>query len=149
MAYGAKEAVWHRLLEDKEGYSLLRKMSSVITLGSILALAASASGLAKAPTQVSLVQVSGPPPSPLAGCSNVGQPGRNFPDAEVEPQVPVHGREFNRRRRDLGQRATDSRIRLHDKSVLHRQERDDGRSRKSRHGLHGMGHASFGDGPTR
>ena len=77
-----------RIRRDRD---LLRKTSSIITLGSILVLAASASGLAKTPTQTALVQVSGPPPSPLAGCSNAGQTGRNFPDAEVEPQVAVSG----------------------------------------------------------
>jgi hypothetical protein len=62
----------------------------IITLGSMLVLAASASGLATASVQTTLVHVSGPPPSPLAICSNVGQTGRNFPDAEVEPQVAVN-----------------------------------------------------------
>src|SRR2546423_346747 len=38
-----------------------------------------------------LVQVSGPPPSPLANCSNAGQSGTNYPDAEVEPQLAVQG----------------------------------------------------------
>ena len=72
---------------------MLKKASSIIVLGSALVLAASASGLAKsaAPSSTTLVQVSGPPPSPLASCSNAGQTGRNFPDAEVEPQVAVSG----------------------------------------------------------
>jgi Neuraminidase (sialidase) len=69
---------------------LLRKAGSIITLGSILALAASTSGMAA--TQTALVQVSGPPPSPLADCSNAGQLGRNYPDAEVEPQAAVQGK---------------------------------------------------------
>ena len=72
--------------------TLIQKTGSIIALGCALVLAASASGLAKSSAPSStLVQVSGPPPSPLAGCSNAGQTGRNFPDAEVEPQVAVHG----------------------------------------------------------
>ncbi len=70
---------------------MLRKAGSIIALGGALVLAASASGLARVATQTDLVQVSGPPPSPLAGCSKDGQTGRNFPDAEVEPQVAVSG----------------------------------------------------------
>jgi hypothetical protein len=71
---------------------LLKKSASIVALGSALVLAASASGLARSAAPSStLVQLSGPPPSPLAGCSNAGQPGRNFPDAEVEPQVAVSG----------------------------------------------------------
>jgi BNR repeat-like domain len=70
---------------------LLKKASSIIVLGSALVLAASTSGLARATTQTTLVQVSGPPPSPLADCSNAGQSGSNYPDAEVEPQLAVHG----------------------------------------------------------
>jgi hypothetical protein len=70
---------------------LLKKTVSVVALGGALIVAASTSGLAKATTPTSLVQVSGPPPSPLAGCSNAGQSGRNFPDAEVEPQLAVSG----------------------------------------------------------
>jgi hypothetical protein len=71
---------------------LVKKTGSIIVLGGMLVLAASASGLAKttAPSST-LVQVSSGPPSPLAGCSNAGQHGRNFPDAEVEPQVAVSG----------------------------------------------------------
>jgi hypothetical protein len=71
--------------------TLVKKTGSIIALGGALVLAASISGLAKPPTQAALVQVSGPPPSPLANCSNAGQTGRNFPDAEVEPQVAVSG----------------------------------------------------------
>ena len=70
---------------------MLRKAASIIALGGALVLAASTSGLARMATQTGLVQVSGPPPSPLAGCSNAGQTGRNFPDGEVEPQVAVNG----------------------------------------------------------
>ena len=72
--------------------NLIKKTGSIIVLGGALVLAASASGLAKtAAPSSTLVQVSGPPPSPLANCSNAGQSGRNFPDAEVEPQVAVSG----------------------------------------------------------
>ena len=71
--------------------TLVKKTGSIIALGGALVLAASISGLAKPPTQTALVQVSGPPPSPLASCSNDAQTGRNFPDAEVEPQVAVSG----------------------------------------------------------
>ena len=72
--------------------TLFRKTGSIIALGGALVLAASASGLAKsaAPTST-LILVSGLPPSPLANCPNGGQTGRNFPDAEVEPQVAVSG----------------------------------------------------------
>jgi hypothetical protein len=71
---------------------LVKKTGSIIVLGGVLVLAASASGLAKTTASSStLVQVSGPPPSPLASCSNAGQPGTNYPDAEVEPQVAVRG----------------------------------------------------------
>ena len=70
---------------------LLKKTGSIIVLGGALVLAASASGLAKSAAPSTLIQVSGPPPSPLAACSNAGQTGRNFPDAEVEPQVAVSG----------------------------------------------------------
>jgi len=72
--------------------TLIKKTGSIVALGGALVLAASASGLAKSAAPSStLVQVSGPPPSPLATCSNAGQSGRNFPDAEVEPQVAVSG----------------------------------------------------------
>ncbi len=70
---------------------MLKKAGSIIALGGALVLAASTSGLARVATQTGFVQVSGPPPSPLADCSNAGQRGRNFPDAEVEPQVAVQG----------------------------------------------------------
>jgi hypothetical protein len=72
--------------------TLVKKTGSIIVLGGMLVLAASASGLAKttAPSST-LVQVSSGPPSPLAGCSNAGQTGRNYPDAEVEPTVAVSG----------------------------------------------------------
>jgi hypothetical protein len=71
---------------------LVKKTGSIIVLGGLLLLAASASGMAKTTTPSSmLVQVSGPPPSPMADCSNAGQSGRNYPDAEVEPQLAVHG----------------------------------------------------------
>jgi Neuraminidase (sialidase) len=57
-------------------------------------LAATVSGLAKgaAPT-TGLVQVSGQPPSPLANCVTPAgsSTARNYPDAEVEPQLAVHG----------------------------------------------------------
>ena len=39
-------------------------------------------------TETALVTVSGP--SPYASCSNAGQPGTNFLNAEVEPQVAVN-----------------------------------------------------------
>ncbi|MEA2635688.1 MAG: hypothetical protein QOH92_2455 [Chloroflexota bacterium] len=71
---------------------MVKKTGSIIVLGGALVLAASASGLAKntiAPS--TLAQVSGPPPSPMATCSNAGQPGLNFPDAEVEPTLAVSG----------------------------------------------------------
>jgi Neuraminidase (sialidase) len=71
--------------------TLVKKTGSIIALVGAVVLAASTSGLAKTPTQAALVQVSGPPPSPLADCSNAGQTGRNFSDAEVEPQVAVNG----------------------------------------------------------
>jgi hypothetical protein len=69
---------------------LLRKAASIVALGGALVVGASTSSLATAP-QAALVQVSGAPPSPLADCSNAGQAGRNYPDAEVEPQAAVHG----------------------------------------------------------
>jgi hypothetical protein len=90
MAYRALEAAWCRHIGGLGGNELLTKAGSIIALGSILVLAATASGFARASTQTALIQVSGPPPSPLADCSNAGQTGRNFPDAEVEPQVAVH-----------------------------------------------------------
>src|SRR5260370_2546544 len=72
--------------------TLVQKTGCIIVLGGMLVLAESASGLAKTTTPSStLVQVSSGPPSPLAGCSNAGQTGRNYPDAEVEPQVAVSG----------------------------------------------------------
>src|SRR5438445_515192 len=72
--------------------TLIKKTGSIVALGGALVLAASASGLAKSAAPSStLVQVSGPPPSPLATCSNAGQSGRNFPDADVEPEVAVSG----------------------------------------------------------
>src|SRR5712691_10797722 len=85
-------AAWCRRVREQGGMTLIKKTSSIIALGGALVLAASASGLAKSAAPSSTpVQVSGPPPSPLASCSNAGQTGRNFPDAEVEPQVAVSG----------------------------------------------------------
>jgi len=67
---------------------LVRKFGSIVALTGALALASSASGLA-----TSLVQVSAPPPSPLAACAakDASQTGRNFLDGEEEPQVAVSG----------------------------------------------------------
>jgi Neuraminidase (sialidase) len=92
MAYGAMEGGVVPSHWRIRRTALLKKAGSVIALGGILALVVTTSGLAKGPTQATLIQVSGPPPSPLAGCSNAGQTGRNYLDAEVEPQAAVHGR---------------------------------------------------------
>jgi Neuraminidase (sialidase) len=74
---------------------LIGKFASIVAIGSALAIAGSATGLAKAaqPT-TGLVQVSGPPPSPLAGCVTPAgsSTARNYPDAEVEPQLAVDGK---------------------------------------------------------
>jgi hypothetical protein len=67
---------------------VIRKAGSIVALTSALALGASASGLAAAPPPT---LVSGP--TQLAACSafDSSQPGRNFLNAEVEPQLAVNG----------------------------------------------------------
>ncbi len=67
---------------------MIRKAGSIVALASALALSASAIGLATSP----LVEVS-VTPSPLAACAafDSSQPGRNFLNAEVEPQLAVNG----------------------------------------------------------
>ena len=59
----------------------------ISALASALALITSSTAMAA----ITLVLVSGP--SPVAACasSNASQPGRNFLNAEVEPQIAVHG----------------------------------------------------------
>jgi hypothetical protein len=55
----------------------------------VLTVAATTRGvLVHAASETALVTVSGP--SPYASCSNAGQPGTNFLNAEVEPQVAVN-----------------------------------------------------------
>lgn len=73
---------------------MLGKYASIVAVAGVLSIAGTASGLAKGAQPTSgLVQVSGPPPSPMAACAaqDAGQPGRNFLDAEVEPQLAVSG----------------------------------------------------------
>lgn len=64
---------------------MARKIFSIVAFASALTLIASINGLA-----ASVVTVS-QEPSPLAGCPNDSQPGRNYPSAEVEPQLAVFG----------------------------------------------------------
>ena len=74
---------WHQ-----GGCELLKKAVWITALVSAFALVTSAVASAGASVPV---KVSGP--SPLAGCasSDASQPGRNFLNAEVEPQIAVHG----------------------------------------------------------
>ena len=67
---------------------MLKKAVWISALASLLALVTSAVGVAGV---TPLVRVSGP--SPLAACSSqdAAQPGRNYLNAEVEPQIAVHG----------------------------------------------------------
>ena len=58
-------------------------LASVISSGAALLVAST--GFAAGP-----VQASAGPPSPYAGCVQPAQPGENFLDAEVEPQIAVN-----------------------------------------------------------
>ncbi len=62
------------------------KFVFVTMIALLAALATSTAGLVYA--QPTLVTVSGP--SPYAGCSNAGQPGTNYVNAEVEPYVAAN-----------------------------------------------------------
>jgi hypothetical protein len=65
------------------------KLTRIVMLSSALsALALATAAPALASTETSLVTVSSA--DPYAGCSIPGNPGTNFPDAEVEPQVAVN-----------------------------------------------------------
>ena len=55
-------------------------------LASVLTVVASINGLAS----VSVTEVTSEP-SPIASCNNAGQPGRNYPSGEEEPQLAVRG----------------------------------------------------------
>src|SRR5205809_8121117 len=69
--------------DQRGGYSMRR-------IGLILAIAVAVTIAAAAPAgaATSLVTVSGP--SPYAGCSDIGQPGTIYVNAEVEPSVAVN-----------------------------------------------------------
>jgi hypothetical protein len=69
------------------GVILVRKAKFVIAFAGVLVLVASVSGLAS----VGLVTVSKEPTSPLATCNNGTQPGKNYPNSEIEPQLAVSG----------------------------------------------------------
>jgi Neuraminidase (sialidase) len=70
---------------------LVRKAVCISALASAFALVSSIVGVAGATAPL---LVSGP--SQLAGCSSqdAAQPGRNFLNAEVEPQIAVHGKDM-------------------------------------------------------
>ncbi|HEV2259225.1 MAG TPA: sialidase family protein [Streptosporangiaceae bacterium] len=66
-----------------------KKLMRIVVLSSALsALALATAAPARASTETALVTVSST--DPYAGCSIPGNPGKNFPDAEVEPQVAVN-----------------------------------------------------------
>ena len=65
---------------------MVRKALLIGALASGLTLVTPISGLAS----VSVTEVTSEP-SPIASCNNDSQPGRNFPSAEVEPQIAVFG----------------------------------------------------------
>jgi len=66
-----------------------QKLMRIVMLSSALsALVLATAAPALASTETALVTVSST--NPYAGCSIPGNPGTNFPDAEVEPQVAVN-----------------------------------------------------------
>ena len=66
-----------------------QKLMRIVMLSSALsALVLATAAPALASTETALVTVSST--NPYAGCSIPGNPGKNFPDAEVEPQVAVN-----------------------------------------------------------
>ena len=69
--------------------SMRQKLMRIVMLSSALsALVLATAAPALASTETALVTVSST--NPYAGCSIPGNPGTNFPDAEVEPQVAVN-----------------------------------------------------------
>ncbi len=70
----------------KGGCELVRKALWIVALASGLTLVTSIAGLAS----VTVTKVT-TEPSPLAGCSNDGQSGRNYVSGEEEPQLAVFG----------------------------------------------------------
>ena len=65
---------------------MVRKALWSAALASALTLMASVNGMAS----VSVTEVT-TEPSPIASCSNDGQPGKNYPSGEEEPQLAVFG----------------------------------------------------------
>ena len=66
-----------------------QKLMRIVMLSSALsALVLATAAPARASTETALVTVSST--DPYAGCSIPGNPGKNFPNAEVEPQVAVN-----------------------------------------------------------
>ena len=66
---------------------MLKKPIFALTVATLSALLGSVAGVAA----VSTVQVSGPSPTAACATQDAGQPGRNYLNAEVEPQIAVHG----------------------------------------------------------
>ena len=65
---------------------MVRRAFYGAALASVMTLVGSINGLAA----ISTTQVTSEP-SPIATCNNDSQPGRNYPSAEVEPQLAVFG----------------------------------------------------------